>query len=158
MLVKSFIDKNTVQELLIWTDTQNLQQNCVNGNLSFYTFLKDLNNFPSSINEVRKKCQNLVGGVYQEPVYKDMIVEIFEGGYINEHTDPTVEGYKHLRCNILLQKPEEGGNIVINKNPIALDVGDMYVVDTSILHAVTTVKGSVIYRGITFGFLCDANI
>ena len=153
MLVKSFINKKTVQELLNWTSTQNLQQNCVNGNLSFYTFLKDLNNFPSSINEVRKKCQNLVGGVYQEPVYKDVIAEILKNGFINEHTDPTVEGYKHLRCNILLQKPKKGGEIFFNKKPVPLDIGDLYVVDTSILHSVSLVEGSISFIGISFGFL-----
>jgi hypothetical protein len=153
MLIKSFIDKKTVQELLNWTNTQNLQQNLCNGNLSFYVFLKDLNNFPLSINEIKKKCKILVGGIYQEPIYKDIIVEIFQNGYINEHIDLTVKGYKHLRCNILLQKPENGGEIFVNKKQVFLDVGDLHIIDTSIFHSVSIVKGLTSFKIISFGFL-----
>lgn len=154
MLVKSFIDIDTAKELLAWTETQNLYRQGSNGRYGFYSTLDQCNNHPKCINEIRKKCLDLVNGVYQEPLYKDFVNEVFVGGYVNEHTDPTVKDFKHLRCNIMLQKPEIGGQIVFNKQPIDLDVGDMFILDTSVLHSVTQVKGSLSYKTIVFGFLC----
>jgi hypothetical protein len=154
MLVKKFIDDVTVQELFNWTNNQKLGQNKTNGHLSFLYYLENLNNYPLCLNKVREKCKKLIDGIYQEPIHKDFILEIFENGYVNEHTDLTTGNYKHLRCNILLQKPEKGGKLIFNKNVVDLDVGDMYIVDTSILHAVSKVQGNKDYKSIVFGFLC----
>jgi len=155
MLVKSFIDKQIANELLAWTNTQNLYCNESNGQYGFYTFLNDLNKHPVCINEIRKKCQDLIGGIYQEPIYKDFVNEVFVDGFVYEHTDKTVKSYKHFRCNIMLQKPKQGGKLVFNKQLIDLEVGDMFVVDTSIMHAVSIVKGDLSYKTIVFGFLCN---
>jgi hypothetical protein len=154
MLVKKFIDDVTVQELFNWTNNQKLKQTTTNGNFSSLTYLQNLNTYPKCLNEIREKCRKIINGIYQEPIHKDFILEIFENGYVNEHTDLTTGNYKHLRCNILLQKPEKGGKLTIDKQIIDLDVGDMYVVDTSILHAVSKVEGIKDYKSIVFGFLC----
>jgi hypothetical protein len=155
MLVKSFIDINTANELLDWSNTQNIYQRQSIGRDGFFSFLNNLNNHPACINEIRKRCINITNGVYQEPIYKDFVNEVFVDGYVRGHTDETVKGYKHLRCNIMLQKPEQGGKLLINNMPIDLDVGDMFIVDTSIMHAVSIVKGSISYKTIVFGFLCS---
>lgn len=155
MLVKSFIDNHTVKVLINWIDTQNIYLHESIGNVGFYSLLGELNNHPKIINEIRTKCQNLVKGVYQEPIIKDFVNEVFIDGFVHRHTDPTVKGYKHLRCNIMLQKPTTGGQIIFNGKAIELEVGDMYVVDTSILHSVSEVKGNNTYKTIVFGFLCN---
>jgi hypothetical protein len=155
MLVKSFINKQTANELLAWANTQNLYRNQSIGQYGFYTFLNNLDNHPVCLNEIRKKCQDLIGGIYQEPIYKDFVNEVFVDGFVYEHTDPTVKGYKHLRCNIMLQKPKQGGKLVFNKQPVDLEIGDMFVVNTSIMHAVSIVKGDLSYKTIVFGFLCN---
>lgn len=155
MLVKSFIDQNTAQELLAWANTQNLYQNQSIGRYGFFSFLDDLKNHPLCINKIRKKCQDLVDGLYQEPIFKDFVNEVFVDGYVLEHTDSTVDKFKHLRCNIMLQKPEKGGKLIFDKKPVDLEVGDLFVVDTSVMHAVSIVKGSLSYKTIVFGFLCN---
>lgn len=155
MLVKSFISKETAQELLDWANTQNLYRNQSIGRYGFFTFLNDLNNHPDCINEIRKKCQDLTNGIYQEPIYKDFVNEVFVDGFVYEHTDPTQKGFKHLRCNIMLQKPEKGGKLVFDKKPVDLNVGDMFIVDTSIPHAISIVKGNLSYKTIVFGFLSN---
>lgn len=155
MLIKSLISKDEAVQLLDWTVTQNIYQHTSVGEHGFYSTLDELNNHPSLINVIRKKCSDYVDGVYQEPIYKDLANEVFINGYVQEHTDPTVKGYKHLRCNIMLQKPDTGGQIVFNGNPIDMDIGDMYIVDTSLPHGVSKVQGKVTYKTIVFGFLCN---
>lgn len=155
MLVKSFISNIDAKELLNWSNTQNLYRNQANGKYGFFTFLNDLNNHPSCVNLIRDKCKNLVGGVYQEPIFKDFVNEIFVNGHVPEHTDPTVKNYKHLRCNILLQKPEKGGKLLYNKQPIDFDIGDLFTIDTQIAHGISIIKGSLSYKSIVFGFLCN---
>jgi len=155
MLIKSFIDKETIRELLIWSETQNLYRHTSLGRYGFFSFLDELNNHPKCVNLIRQKCSNLTNAKFVEPIYKDFVNEIFIGGYVIEHTDPTVNGYKHLRCNIMLQKPQTGGQIIFNGKPVELEIGDMFLLDTSNQHAVSTVQGLLNYKTIVFGFLSD---
>lgn len=154
MLVQSFIDNAQIAELLAWGATQNVYQNDSVGQHGFFSRLDQLSNHPKCINAVRAKCLALVNGVYQEPVFKDFMNEVFPTGFVTEHTDPCPSGFRHLRCNIMLQKPERGGVIHIGGEPMNLEVGDMLVVDTSVPHYVSRVEGNTSYKTIVFGFLC----
>jgi len=154
MLTPTFISELQINEILQWINTQNSNLELSTGFNSFYSKLNFLNNYPKCLNEIRKRCQNITNGIYQEPIFKDFIHEIKNGGFVSEHTDPTIEGCKHLRCNILLQKPEKGGKLIIEKKFIDWDVGDMFVVDTALVHGVSKIEGKINYKSIVFGFLC----
>lgn len=154
MLIKSFISREQARELLLWSSSQDIRKNKAIGQHGFYSTLDSLQKPPSSINPIRSRCLQIVGGIYQEPVYKDLIVEVAPSGFIAEHTDPTFLGLKHLRCNIMIQKPEIGGVIHINYKPVHMDIGDMVIIDTSITHSISEVQGAKSYVGLAFGFLC----
>lgn len=154
MIVKSFIDIDTAKQILDWTETQNLYKHIGVGRHGFFSFLDELNNHPKSVNEIRKKCQEYVGGKYIEPILKDFANEVFATGFVEQHTDSAPDGLKHMRCNIMLQKPEKDGQIVYDGKIYDLDVGDMIVIDTAKKHGVTMVKGNISYKTIVFGFLC----
>ena len=155
MLVKSFIDNDTINELLNWSNTQNIYQNVSNGKQGYYSRLEQLSNIPKIVNDLRNKCRVLVSGIYQEPIYKDFVNEIFPTGYVSNHKDGCfTQGYKHLRCNILLQKPEIGGCINIEGNDILMNVGDLCVVDTHKIHGINIINGNISFKSISFGFLC----
>jgi hypothetical protein len=55
----------------------------------------------------------------------------------------------------MLQKPEIGGQIIFNGNPVELEIGDMFLLDTSNPHAVSKVQGLLSYKTIVFGFLSN---
>lgn len=84
---------------------------------------------------------------------QDFLIRILPNGFVNIHTDSSRDGYKHIRFNILLQKPLNGGQIVFNGEKIEQKIGDCFVLDASIEHGVSRVLGNVSYRSITFGFL-----
>ena len=157
MLHKSFISIKQIEECLSWSTTlpKKISHDC-NGylaNLSVFGESNDVLIVPKSLNFIRHKCISLLGKCIREPQLKDFYFEIHPNGYINTHTDGVYEGYKHLRCNILLQKPKEGGVIIEDGVAINMDVGDMFVLKTWLPHSVTTVKSNIKYKSFVFGFL-----
>lgn len=68
----------------------------------------------------------------------------FSGGDVHKHVDP--QSYRDLatlRCNVMTQKPEAGGVLHVEDEPVPLDVGDLhcYLVSEH-QHHVTTVVGN----------------
>lgn len=153
MNLTSFINNNEIDQLNDWSKRIiNLHKNA-NGELARFSLLSELNQLPICINEIRKKCLLITGNCLREPILQDFLIRILPNGFVNIHTDPSRIGYKHIRFNILLQKPLNGGNIIYNQQKIEQNIGDCFVIDTSIPHGVSKVIGNVSYRSIVFGFL-----
>lgn len=152
MLLKSFINDNELKELLNWINTVSFNIDAV-GQYAKFTFIEDLINVPQCVNDIKKRCLNITGKAFHEPVYKDFVNEILPNGYVNLHTDPCPKGFKHLRFNILLQKPEINGNIIHNNKKIILNIKDCFILDTNYLHGLSKVDGNTSYKSIVFGFL-----
>jgi len=51
---------------------------------------------------------------HPEPVYEDYIGWISDGGFIHEHKDENLHGFKHVRYNLFLSVPEKGGDPIYN--------------------------------------------
>jgi hypothetical protein len=153
MLLTSFINENETTQLNDWLKHIKHFKRNANGELASFSLLSDLNNVPSVVDVVRNKCLRITGRCLREPVFQDFINEILPSGYVNNHTDATRDGYKHIRFNILLQKPLSGGNIIFNGKQIQQNVGDCFVLNTSYEHGVSKVNDRVSYRSIVFGFL-----
>lgn len=69
---------------------------------------------------------------YLEPRYKNFFGNHFEeGAFTHEHIDSAPEGFVHVRCNVMLQKPESGGMPCINGSEISVDVNDLWIVFAS---------------------------
>lgn len=68
---------------------------------------------------------------------------IYPGGNVHLHTDPPENGNQILRCNVMTQSPESGGELFINNQKINISVGDLHCYLPSYNpHYVTTVKGN----------------
>jgi hypothetical protein len=107
-------------------------------------------NTPPEILKLSEKVRRFVG-VETRPLAtgqgKDGIVVscTFSGGDVHTHVDPRIyPKLATLRCNVMTQKPEAGGVLYIEGEPLALDVGDLhcYLV-TEHAHQVSTVVGNV---------------
>ena len=78
-----------------------------------------------------------------EHVFGNFIGVNLEGGFVHEHRDPRNEkGFTHTRFNFLLQKPEQGGNPVIDGIEYPMDEGQGWLnLASEWMHGSTLVVG-----------------
>jgi hypothetical protein len=78
-----------------------------------------------------------------EPIFKNFIGNHFEdGAAVHEHTDFAPEGFVHTRCNLMLKKPLEGGNPILDGEEIKVDQNDLWLCLASLeKHYTTPIKG-----------------
>jgi hypothetical protein len=153
MILTSFINNSQILELNDCLNQIRHLEIQANGELARFTLLSRLNEMPNCVNAIRNKCLAITGHCLREPMLQDFVIRILPNGFVNIHTDASRDGYKHIRFNILLQKPLDGGNIIFDGKQIEQNVGDCFVLDASINHGVSKVRGNVSYRSIVFGFL-----
>jgi len=93
---------------------------------------------------------------YIEPMYKNMVGNHFlDGAFVHEHIDQAPEGYVHTRCNLMIKKPNKGGNPILDGKEIDVKVNDLWLCLASLeKHASTPILGGerLIY---SFGALVD---
>jgi hypothetical protein len=102
---------------------------------------------------IRNKCIDLIGKCKQEPLYQDFLVKLSPNGYIKEHTDPSPDGYKQIRANILIQSAEKGGELIHDSKKIEWQESDLYLLDPSKTHSVTKTSGGKDFLLVSYGFL-----
>ena len=109
-----------------------------------------ISNYPelsltSEINEFSKHAYNQIGveSFVQEHVYGNFIGVNFEGGSVHEHRDPKNDkGFIHTRFNFLLQKPEQGGEPIIDGIEYPMEEGQSWInLASEWLHGSTPVIG-----------------
>lgn len=85
-----------------------------------------------------------VSDFIEEHLFGNFIGVNLTGGNVHQHTDPRHEnGYYHLRLNFLVQKPEVGGNPVIDGIEYTIDEGQAWINYASEWqHASTPVSGN----------------
>lgn len=78
-----------------------------------------------------------------EPLFKNLTGNHFQdGAFVHPHTDPAPEGMVHTRCNLMLKKPKEGGNPVLDGEELDIEEGDLWLCLASMeLHSSTPIKG-----------------
>lgn len=78
-----------------------------------------------------------------EPIFKNLTGNHYQdGAFVHPHTDPAPDGFVHTRCNLMLKKPKEGGNPVIDGEEINVEEGDLWLCLASMeLHSSTPIKG-----------------
>ena len=153
MLVKSFISHDEKIEILNWIDSIEFLSLESIGRNGRFDKLSNLKHIPKCINAIRKRCIDIIGDCMFEPLLEDFVNEIKPDGYVWIHTDPTKEGYKHIRFNILIQKPDLGGHIYFDGEKLNMDESDCFILDTSKEHGLSMVYGKTSYKSIVFGFL-----
>lgn len=63
-----------------------------------------------------------------EPMFKNLIGNHYlDGAHTHKHTDPSPSGYVHTRCNLMIKKPNIGGNPVIDGEEFNIEVNDLWL-------------------------------
>jgi hypothetical protein len=90
----------------------------------------------------------------EEPYFKDAIGIHGESGAIHIHTDKNAPGYVHVRYNVILSYPNEGGHSIYNGKINVLKEKMVWrCIAGEIPHGSTTVIGDKPRTTLTLGFL-----
>ena len=112
---KDFIENEGKDSILNWVqNNEHLFQKNVNGeNRKFYRIKNDCEIY-NFVWDLKKQIIELekIKDWKEEPIYSDFIGINYKGGYIQSHTDKNEEDYTHLRWNLILSYPLEGGHSI----------------------------------------------
>jgi hypothetical protein len=113
---------------------------------------------PSCIWDIKKRIMDKedLHGFKQEPLFRDAIGYMTDGGQLHEHTDPNprFSNLIHTRFNVMISKPVAGGVPVQNGKEIRVEEGDVWRCDAGIYkHSCTEVQGNKPRIVCSFGFL-----
>ena len=61
-----------------------------------------------------------------EPSFSSYVSCVDRLGQIHQHRDLVEKGFKHFRCNILVQKPKKGGLPIIDGDVLNVEEGDLW--------------------------------
>lgn len=102
-------------------------------------------NITQHIREFSKQAYLEIGveDFIEEHLYGNFIGVNFNSGNVHEHRDPKNEkGFIHTRFNFLLQKPERGGNPVIDGIEYPMEEGQAWLnLASEWMHGSTPVEG-----------------
>ena len=123
---EDFITDEEQEELLLWTNNNSylFKVNQTGSDLINAPYgsrkigvLKNIKNSPLDlVNKIKDRVIELEGikNWKEEPYFQDAIGINEEGGAIHTHIDPNDLGYVHVRYNIILSYPLDGGHSIYN--------------------------------------------
>lgn len=123
-------------------------------------YLSDNVDFPETALDIRVRIKEYLQleDMVRPPFINGMVASYAEtGDTCYEHIDPVwCEGHHTMHCNVIIQKPESGGNVVIEGKEYDMPKGDLicyYVSDLK--HKVTEVYGDTPRLMWIFGFCVE---
>lgn len=118
--------------------------------------LSDISSYPKAIDEIKERIifKESLEEYQQEPLFKDALGYMTDGGKLHEHTDPNQGDLIHIRFNVYVQLPYEGGFPIYDGNLYQLKERRYICCRAGIdLHHATKVKGERERIIISYGFL-----
>jgi hypothetical protein len=156
-------ERGTLASWILNNHTQNFFKDAGMGGIRRTTrFSTDANfEYPQEVANIRARIVDLLG-LYEEeelniyPPFKDGAVAsiAYIGDTCFEHFDPVwYPGYNTLHCNVIVQAPDSGGELVLNGVPHEMKQTDLfcYLVSKH-LHGTTKVIGDKHRLMFVFGF------
>jgi hypothetical protein len=118
--------------------------------------LDELDNLPQCIWEIKKRIieKESLENAPQEPILKDQIGYMIEGGNLHLHVDKNTNGLIHTRYNVYVQIPYEGGTPIYSNHRIDVKEREYTICRSGIdFHYTEKVKGHKERIILSFGFL-----
>lgn len=114
-LFHDFISEAERLELLKWSDEMLPHLN-PNGKGRAFKKAGLLPYRPPAFEAARLRLQRVLPfkEIVREPMFGWYLSSIGEGGAVHQHMDPAPPGHRHLRCNVFVQLPDEGGFPIID--------------------------------------------
>lgn len=119
MINNIVVTKKEQTDIIQWSN-KNYHKFKPNGVSRQYHYLDFFNDIPDCVWEIKERIiekEDLYA--YQtEPIFRDFISYIKDGGKIHSHIDSNIDGYIHTRFNVFIQLPEKGGLPIYNEKII----------------------------------------
>tara|TARA_R100001224_G_C3927487_1_gene117496 strand:+ start:138 stop:545 length:408 start_codon:yes stop_codon:yes gene_type:complete len=69
----------------------------------------------------------------KEPELGDVLMNHYQDDACTHiHKDPAPKGYVHIRANVMIKKPNKGGDIIIDNETIKVEENDLWLVLASL--------------------------
>jgi hypothetical protein len=161
-ILPNFVSKEECRELANWImeNHHTFVDARMNGIRKTTRYLLTDVQFPETALKIRKRLKNYLD-------LEDMVRPNFINGMIASYAEPGDTCFAHkdpiwhdnhytLHCNVLVQKPESGGNVVIEGKEYDLPEGDLICYYVSELtHSATEVLGDKCRLMWLFGFCVE---
>lgn len=168
---EEFISIEEQNELLLWTDLNShlFRVNTTNSDSINAPYgsrqIGVLSNFKNYPLDLIKRIKDRVIDVENindwilDPQFEDAIGINKEGGSIHLHSDSNLDGYTHVRYNVILSYPNEGGHSIYNGKINELKERMVWrCVAGRIKHGSTPVVGNKPRITLTLGFQIKDNV
>ncbi len=98
------------EEIVQWIKNNYTKLNS-NGYNRYMGLMDKFEDIPPIVWEIKKRIieKEKLQDAVQEPLFKDSIGYMLDGGQLHKHTDPNKDGLIHTRFNLYVQIPLEGG-------------------------------------------------
>lgn len=151
------ISKKEKNILLKWIYNNEFKfiQNPMGPHRKYYPFSEDPS-IPKLFFEIKDRIikKEKIKKWYLEPMYKDYVGMITNGGFIHEHQDANYFGLNHVRYNLFLSVPENGGTPVYNGKRLKMrECKYLKCLSGNERHSCETVIGDKPRIVISYGFL-----
>jgi len=84
---------------------------------------------------------NLIPEMYEPEIGNVLMNHYEDNACTHVHTDPAPKGYTHVRANVLLKKPKEGGDMIVDNQITNLEKNDLWLILASLEnHGSTPIK------------------
>lgn len=160
---KNFIDKEAIEELKTWVfglfNDGMLPQNptCSEG-VRFGNNIKSLNITPPKVyfdilDKVAARVEDVIGDPIESKSIGHSIMYHRNGAIVANHTDFVMSELPAYRCNIMISKPESGGEPTFQGNRLEVNEGDLWTFYAyTETHGANMTHGSVDRVLLSFGF------
>jgi hypothetical protein len=140
MLIKQFLNDEEKNDILNFIETtQDKDYIKVPGfDASIFHILEHKNIFQFIANKINCYNKN-----YRTIWENSFIVKIKPNGFISVHIDDSP-----INCNILIQKPENGGDLLVENTKIITNEKDAYFLNPNKKHGISTITGNKCYYSV----------
>ncbi|HEY3639316.1 MAG TPA: hypothetical protein VGK90_14300 [Rhizomicrobium sp.] len=164
-VVRDFLAGSEHMCLLGWAEAQfadgRLVPNAMGQHRYYRRYKEDDSSVPAIFWDIRRRAVAMysIAEYEDEPEYKCFLGCNTEGGFVQRHTDSAPPDKHHVRMNIMLSKPERGGDPVIGGKTISICEGDLWCFYPSLMvHESTPVAGPRKRFVISIGILVPRNL
>jgi hypothetical protein len=161
LVIKSILSLGEKRVLLDWAEEQ-LSRGNLQGNPAspqrFYATYDKLDLIPREYWLVRDRAIAAlqIDQYVEEPTFKCFLGCNLAGGFVHPHIDKAPPGKWHIRCNLMLSKPLEGGVPIIENKLIELQEGDLWAfIPSQLRHWSSQVEGERKRFICSYGFLVN---
>ena len=108
--------------LLEWANSNfhKTKPNPHGANRFFIDKINEFDNLPMEYHEIKQRIIHIdnIDPYNIDPVFGDFLSFNFQGGFVHKHVDPNQTAHIHTRYNLILSKPEQGGDPIYGEDKI----------------------------------------